>query len=217
MHIEYLAHSAFYLLSAKGTAILIDPYDPAIGYGAITRRCDALLISHEHHDHNYFPAVSGRTRVLRPQAASLTVNEVTVKGIMTDHDAFSGERRGINIVYCLTMDGIRVCHLGDLGHILTDEQVREIGPVDVLLIPVGGHHTIDGKAAKEVTSQLAPKIVIPMHYRTGQLKRDEFPLDEVAGFTENQPSVEKSPSSLLEMTPESLPKAMKIVVLNYTF
>ena len=95
--------------------------------------------------------------------------DLEIKGVETFHDKVSGSKRGKNTVYNFKIDGINICHCGDLGHILNSKQIEEIGSVDILLLPIGGLATINAFDATEVMKQLTPTIVIPMHYRTKAL------------------------------------------------
>ncbi len=118
---------------------------------------------------------------------------------------------------CFTMDGVRVCHLSDLGHVLDDGQVKDIGAVDVLLVPVGGGgYTIDGRTARRVVEQVGPRVVIPMHYMTAQTNRADFPIDGVEPFLEGFRSVERVRGGVLDVTRESLPIRQTVYVLTNT-
>jgi L-ascorbate metabolism protein UlaG (beta-lactamase superfamily) len=216
MLIEYLAHAAFLLRSRNGTTIIFDPYDPAIGYRAFNRSCDLLVVSHDHRDHNYLPAVHGRAQVFTGSAGVIEVKGIKIRGVVADHDECRGEERGKVILSVAEIDGLRCCHLGDLGCALSNEQVNEIGPVDLLFVPVGGHHTLDALQAHKVVEQLKPRLVFPMHYGTGQLQRDEFPLQRVAAFVEKGNVIRHVRDSVIDITMENLPEKQEIVIMNYT-
>jgi len=173
VELRYYGHSTFGLISG-GKTIVIDPFNDEIGYPKPTVAPDAVVISHEHFDHNNVGLVQGSPKVVRGLAqegktwATLDeqVGAVRVRGVPTYHDAESGAARGKNTVTIFEVEGMRVVHLGDLGHLLTDEQVKAIGKVDVLMIPMGGHYTIGPAEADQVIAQLKPRVVIPMHFKT---------------------------------------------------
>ncbi len=119
----------------------------------------------------------GRLRSLKG-AGSKTLKGISIKGISTFHDPSKGSERGANVIFNLSVDGMQVCHLGDLGHVLSDKEVSEIGPVDILLIPVGGYYTIDHKEATRVAEQIKPKVLIPMHFKTSKCTFPIAPVDD---------------------------------------
>jgi L-ascorbate metabolism protein UlaG (beta-lactamase superfamily) len=143
---------------------------------------DVVLISHEHTDHNHIDAISGIYAVIRGPGKHSALG-MEFQGVTTYHDEQSGAIRGENTVFCFQLDGVKICHLGDLGHVLTEKIVQEIGQVDVLFAPVGGIYTIDALGADRVVLQLHPRIAIPMHYQTDVLG---FELDPVAKFLEGR-------------------------------
>ena len=164
MKIEYLGHSCFALTNAQGIKIITDPYT-GVGYELPQDLyADILTVSHGHFDHNYTTAVKGVKRVF-DTPVNERVADVAIQGFSTYHDDKQGALRGKNVVFIMEIDGIRVCHLGDLGEPHTKTLAERIGKVDVLLIPVGGRYTIDAAQAKVFVENIAPKIVIPMHYR----------------------------------------------------
>jgi len=156
MNIAWLGHSCF-CLEEDGYRILADPYDDAVdGYPPLRAEAHAVYCSHEHHDHNFREGVT-----LLPERKS----PFTVRTVDTFHDDRQGAQRGPNKIHIFTARGVTAVHLGDLGHPLSAAQVREIGPCDLLMVPVGGYYTIDAPEAKAVTDALAPRTVVPMHYR----------------------------------------------------
>ena len=156
LKLTYLGHSCFKIECSKGS-LVCDPYDETLGYKKLKLKSNIVTKSHDHGDHNFFECVD----VAPIDDAGFNLVEVK-----TFHDAEGGAKRGENTAYIFESEGLRVCHLGDLGHILTHEQVDEIGKIDALLVPVGGTYTITGTEAAEVTAQLRPNLVIPMHYKT---------------------------------------------------
>ena len=157
MKITWLGHSCF-ILESNGYRVMLDPYHEVPGLPDVSGEVNAVLCSHDHRDHGYVEQL----RLLGGDSP------FTCQTIHTFHDAESGTQRGENLVHRLTAEGISLVHLGDLGHLLTPQQVEEITPCTVLMIPVGGTYTVDSAEARAVVEQLQPKIVIPMHYRDGQ-------------------------------------------------
>jgi len=165
-------------------------------------------VSHEHGDHSNVAAVQGNPQVVKETEK---VKEIEFKGIPCYHDDEKGQQRGENTIFCFGVDGINICHLGDLGHPLSDEQVAEVGGVDILLIPVGGNYTIDAKVASQLCDKLEPKVVIPMHFRNDKCR---FPIAGVDEFLQGKECVSRSDTSEAEFKPGELPAATKIVVLK---
>jgi L-ascorbate metabolism protein UlaG (beta-lactamase superfamily) len=212
VNIKYLGHATFVITSDTGLKIITDPYEtsPDLTYGEITESADIVTVSHYHHDHGNVAAVRGSPEVVS-QAGRSKARGIEVKGIASYHDEAGGSLRGDNIIFCFEVDGIRVCHLGDLGHLLDDKQVKEIGSVDILLIPVGGYYTIDAQAATQVCNQLQPKVILPMHYKT------EKGLPEIAGvdgFLSGKANIRRLDTSQVEFKPGELPATSQIIVLK---
>ena len=155
--------------------IVIDPFDERIGLRVPKLEADILLITHDHYDHNNVKAVLGSSSQTSPflidSPGEYEIKEVFIRGISGFHDNSQGKERGETIIYVIEAEGMRVCHLGDLGQKeLFDEQIEKIGDIDVLMLPIGGVYTIDAKKAIKIMSQIEPKIIIPMHYQIPKLK-----------------------------------------------
>jgi len=213
MKVKYLGHAAFIITSRTGLKIITDPYATEPGfldYGEINESADIVTVSHGHHDHNNVAAVKGSPEVVS-RAGRSVVKGIEFKGIASYHDEAGGSLRGGNIIFCFELDGVTVCHLGDLGHRLDDEQLKEIGSVDVLLIPVGGNYTIDAKVAAEVCDQLKPRVVIPMHYKT---EKGIPGIAGVEGFLSGKANVSRPDLSQVEFKPGELPATGQITVLK---
>jgi L-ascorbate metabolism protein UlaG (beta-lactamase superfamily) len=215
--LEYLGHSSF-LLETEGLRFLMDPYAPQVGYGSLEVEADVVTISHEHMDHNY-TAAAPEARVIRGltsdglgwEDVSFTEGNVNIIGLATYHDESSGKLRGRNTAFVFDVGGIRLVHLGDLGHILGEGDVEKLNPVDILLIPVGGHYTIDAAEAREVVAQLSPSIVIPMHYQTRITQN--WPIDTLNTFLEGEKVVKKGEGHAL-ITRDVLPEEREVWVLE---
>ncbi|MBA7505285.1 hypothetical protein ES706_03951 [subsurface metagenome] len=210
MKIKWLGHSAFMVTSDTGIKILTDPYVTGgdLRYGEIKESADIVTVSHNHTDHNNVAAVGGNPQVVKGTAR---IKGIEFKGIPTYHDDAGGKKRGDNTMLCFEVDGVRVCHLGDLGHQLSDMQVAELGRIDILLIPVGGFYTIDAKVATEVCSRLKPKVIIPMHYKTDKCG---FPIAGVDEFLRGKEGVSRLDASEVEFKPGELPASTQIIVLK---
>lgn len=188
MLITWYGHSCFKIESTEGS-IVFDPYAPGKvpGLSLPPLTADAVVCSHGHDDHNY---VCGVTLTGKKSA-------FTLRQIRTYHDGKKGALRGENLVTAVDMEGMRAVHMGDIGHLLTPEQVKELGKVDVLFIPVGGYYTIDAQTAAMTASVIAPRIVIPMHYRGGGFGFDV--LSKADDFVRLSGNVKRFDSSAIEI------------------
>lgn len=218
MDITYLGHASFKLRGKEASAVT-DPFDSSIGFSLPRISADVATVSHSHEDHNNVRAVSGTSKRAKPfvidAPGEYEVSGVSVFGTSTFHDAKQGSERGQNTVFVIQVDGVLVAHLGDLGHVLSDKQVEKIGAVDVLLIPVGGVHTIGPKDAITVISQLQPSIVVPMHYKTRDHNDRVFgELEEVDTFLGEGGYDQAQKLNKLPVTKASLPEEMGVVVLK---
>ena len=221
--LTWLGQSCFVLETAAGTRVVMDPIPKGIGYDLPAGlKADVVTISHEHADHNNVALVTNKPRVIRGLTADKKgwtkvdekVKDVAIRSVGVYHDDKRGAERGLNTVFVFEVGGLRIAHLGDLGHLLTDEQLSAIGSVDVVLVPVGGAYTIDAYQATRVVDQLRPRlVVIPMHYRTPPLTIKELqPVDE---FLERKANVVHEPTNTLTLTPVKQRPAVQIVVLNW--
>ncbi|HEY33616.1 MAG TPA: MBL fold metallo-hydrolase [Dehalococcoidia bacterium] len=210
MKIKWLGHASFLITLDNGTRIITDPYIVGSGlrYGEIKEAADVVTVSHDHFDHNNVASVGGNPQVVKGPGEA---KGIKFEGVPTYHDTSGGSERGNNTIFCMDIDGVRVCHLGDLGHPLSDQQVADIGKVDVLLIPVGGFFTIDAKVASEVCDKLNPRVIVPMHYKN---EKCEFPISGVDDFLEGKGSVRKLDSSEAEFKAGELPAETEIIVLK---
>jgi len=212
MEITYLGHSSFRIKAKTGT-VVTDPYDDSVGFKFPQVEADIVTISHDHLDHNQSKKVEGHPFVIEA-AGEYEIKEIFVIGVDTYHDSSSGTQRGRNTCFVFEMEGLRIGHLGDLGHPLKEESLEEIGNLDILMVPVGGVFTIDPRQAEEVIGQIEPSIVIPMHFRTdshdtklyGQLSTLEAFTKQVGGNFQTLPK--------LIVSKEKLPEEQEIVILE---
>ena len=215
MKIQYLGHSCFKLTESTGTTIITDPYK-GIGYELPKGlKADAVTVSHSHFDHNHVKAIGGHPRVLDKEGF-YELPGVEITGIKSYHDNQGGRQRGENIIYKFRMDGLEVCHLGDLGEECSSELLEMILPVNILLIPVGGTYTVDAELAKEYVDRIMPEIVIPMHYKTRSLNLD---LDKADAFLDlfDDEETEISCLDTLEFSREDLTEEKtKIILMERT-
>ncbi len=216
MRLTYYGHSCFLVEAQDGTRIILDPYrhgayDGALRYEPVDEPADAVLASHEHDDHGAADTISGQPQVLvHPVAAE--VGGVRILGIEVAHDEAAGSKRGKNTIMVLDDGDVRLAHLGDLGHPLDEDTVKKIGPVDILMVPVGGFFTIDYKEAAAVVEALSPWVVLPIHYKTNKV---DFPIVPADQFLATQTTVHHEAGSTLEVTRATLPKRRTTVVLRH--
>lgn len=216
MTITYYGHSCFKLKGKRGSVVL-DPFGPDVGLPVPSLTADIVTVSHQHTDHNNVATIKASARRNTPfvitQAGEYEVGGISVFGTRTFHDAQEGAERGENIVFTVLLDGIRVCHLGDLGHLLDAVQLDAIGSVDVLLCPVGGVYTVDPVNAIKVIRQIEPAYVIPMHYKTAQ---HSAMFDQVAPLSTflKEYGMEPLPVGKLEVSATQLPEETELVVCS---
>lgn len=215
MKIKWLGHSCFLLTSESGIRILTDPFDAQVGYALPTVEADIVTTSHSHSDHNYIQAVKGRFKHLN-EPGIYEQNGIIVTGVATFHDDVEGKKRGRNIVFVFEMDGLRICHLGDIGHVLTGQQLVMIGKIDIVMVPVGGTYTVNATEAFKTVKLLNPAVTIPMHFQTPVLG---LPIDRVEKFL-NEVGVSAHPEVFahrqeIEVTQVNLKAFPGILVLDY--
>ena len=225
--LRYLGHSMFQLFSPDGTTVLMDPH---IGIGYHERGLglepNAVTVSHNHFDHDKVVEGGLGARIIRGLTvgddedwipADQRVGDVDISGIPTFHDDVQGQSRGKNTMFLFEVAGLRLLHAGDLGHLLTEEQLAMIGRIDVLLIPVGGVSTIDPTQADEVIEQLQPKLVIPMHYKTDVLMNfaDRDQMATVDDYLGDKTNVERIEGNTFVVAEETLPETTTVVVLDF--
>jgi L-ascorbate metabolism protein UlaG (beta-lactamase superfamily) len=211
LELNWLGHACFRIRNRDITVIL-DPLSAQTGYSARSLgEANVVTVSHDHPSHSNVAAVTGRPRLIQGPG-EYEVSGVLITGVRTFHDGKRGAERGRNTAYVIEMDDVRVCHLGDLGHVPTADQAEELSGAEVLLIPVGGHTTIDAEAAAEVVSLLEPRIVVPMHYKT---ENATDPLDPLDRFLKQMGIGAPQPVARLNVTKTSLPLETTVTVLEY--
>ena len=209
MIITWLGQSCF-AIKAQNSKIVTDPYGGHIGFELKNDlTADIVTVSHQHPDHNNVVDVGGDPVIIY-KTGTTTAREIEFIGVKTFHDDEGGVKRGENTAFSFSVEGVKIVHLGDLGHVLSQVQASELGNADILMIPVGGVYTIDAAAALEVVRQINPKIIIPMHYKIENLV---FELATVDDFLVSS-SLKSEVLDMLEISRELLPAEPKIVVLN---
>jgi L-ascorbate metabolism protein UlaG (beta-lactamase superfamily) len=208
MEITWYGRACFRLRGREAT-VICDPCPPSTGFVAGKHDVDLLTISHDHADHAYTRSITAGLTLRRP--GEYEHRGILVTAVRTFHDGERGAARGDNIVFAAEIDGIHVCHLGDLGHLLTEEQLLELGPIDVLLVPAGGQTTISPAEAAEVVSQVGPKIVIPMHFAVDGVSTD---LGDPGTFLHEMGVGEAVRQPKAVITPSNVPDEAQVILLD---
>lgn len=220
MDISYLGHSCF-KLKGKSASVVTDPFDKKmLGFDLPATSADIVTVSHQHGDHNATAVIGGTARREKPYIVAAPgeyeVNGVGVFGWGSFHDKKKGEERGKNTMYVIHIDGVRVGHLGDLGHTLSDAEVEDLGTIDVLLVPVGGFFTINAEEAVEVINAIQPSIVIPMHYKTDKHNPEAFKdLTDLQTFLKAMGAEGIEPVEKLKVGEGEFGEETKVVTLSF--
>jgi L-ascorbate metabolism protein UlaG (beta-lactamase superfamily) len=215
MILTWLGHSCFKLqnkIRPDGVTVITDPYGKGFGLKMPNCEADIVTVSHQHEDHNNVSALRGKPFII-DCAGEYDVKNILVEGIDSFHDDSNGKERGKNIIFRFEIDDISIAHLGDLGETLNDVQLEKLTGIDILLVPVGGKYTLDAKKAVEVINQIEPRIVVPMHYKTPDLKIEGLdPVDKFIKEIGLVPSYEDK----LKISKRDLPQEdMELVILKY--
>jgi L-ascorbate metabolism protein UlaG (beta-lactamase superfamily) len=213
MKIKWLGAASFLITSDNGLKIITDPYesDPggSIKHAPVTEYADIVTVSHEHGDHNHTRDIQGKPEIVRGTGKHL-VKGIEIFGISSYHDNVSGAKRGLNTIFCFTVDGIRVCHAADLGHMLDSDTLKSIGHVDVLLFPTGGPpQTIDLDEAIVLWDKIKPGVIIPMHFRNPKLT---FPRYGIEDLLKLKPHAIKTGKSEIELTAGKVPSGQIMIL-----
>jgi L-ascorbate metabolism protein UlaG (beta-lactamase superfamily) len=217
--IQYFGHSSFGISRNQEMKVVTDPYGEGMGYNFPKDiSTEILTVSHDHFDHNNIAALKSFDAMLKGKTGKFDDGDIKVKGVFTYHDVDPNSEKGTNTIYTYEINKIKICHLGDLGHELSEELLKNIGKVDVLMIPVGGFFTIDAEKAVKVVNSINPKVVIPMHYETDETKISfEDLLAPVEDFTSKLKDWEVKQADSLVLTKQMLNTftTKKVYVLNY--
>jgi len=217
MKIEWLGHACFLITSTAGLKIITDPYEPnyrdIIKHGAIDSSADIVTVSHEHGDHNYVSAVAGNPAVI-VNTGITKAKDIEFIGLPSYHDQTKGSERGVNTIFKFEVDGIRITHLGDLGHQLSDEKLADIEGTDILFAPTGGPGaTLELKEMIEFWENIRPQVVIPMHFK---MDKCIFPKYGVDDLIQLRPETIKAGNTILSISKDELPDPIQIYVLEYS-
>lgn len=217
MNIQYYGHSCFKITTKpagrgqEDVNVFFDPFDKSIGLRPPQGQADLVLVSHEHYDHNNVAALRGEPTVLNIPG-EYSVKGISVVGIGSYHDLFQGGERGLNTIFILETEDLKICHMGDLGSDLTEKQLEEIDGVDVLMIPIGGKYTIDYKRAIDLIKKIEPKIIIPMHYK---IKGSNLDIEDEKKFCLEIGNCSTDRPSKLNIKKKDLEeKRMEVVVMS---
>ena len=217
MLIEPMGHAQFLLTNRYGDTVLTDPFDRETGYPWETVTCDVVTVSHSHHDHADLGKCRGREGnpiVIDREGWHSPLPDVTVQAVPTFHDDCGGQKRGRNLMMLIEMDGLRLLHCGDLGHLLPEETIASLGRVDVLLIPVGGFFTLSPESAARTVEAIRPRVTVPMHYRTAC--NASWPIETAEPFLDlmGATEAEREPMPMLRVTAGDLSQQKRICVLE---
>jgi len=170
MNIQYYGQSCFKITTKpagrgqEDVTIFIDPFDKSIGLRPPQGNADLVLVSHHHHDHDNVAALKGEPAVI-DIPGEYSVKGINIIGVKSYHDDKNGAERGTNTIFLIETEEMRLGHLGDLGSDLDEKQLEKINGLDILMVPIGGKYTIDGKMAVDIIKKIEPKVIIPMHYK----------------------------------------------------
>jgi len=216
VQVQWFGQSFFQLTAANGLRVVIDPFDNSFFNYPIPKglTADVVLVTHEHGDHNNVRIIAGSPFTLRSQkgVGKFNFRGIAFVGTAAFHDEAQGAERGRDTVYSFELDGVRFCHVGDLGHVLSDEQLKSIGPVDVLLVPVGGHFTLDTAKLDRLVAQLNPRVVVPMHFKTRYTPN--LPIAGVEDYLRGKSNVKRLGAATFAVSKSALPAQQEIWVLE---
>ena len=214
MLIRYQGHSQFLLEDKNGQRVVTDPYDASTGYPMSEVRADVVTVSHAHGDHSFTDKVTGSPVIIREAGISMPLPDVKITAIPCFHDGEGGKKRGQNLMMLIEMDGLRLLHCGDLGHLLPEETIASLGRVDVLLIPVGGFFTMSPEDAARTVEAIRPRVTVPMHYRTAC--NASWPIETAEPFLDlmGATEAEREPMPMLRVTKGDLSEQKRICVLE---
>ena len=209
MIIQHIGHAEFLIETENGIRIITDPYGEGCGYPVRRLRADAALVSHNHHDHNAVETLDGLQTIIDRAGEYTIAPDVHVTALKGFHDDAQGSKRGETLLFLLIVEGLRIVHLGDLGCIPDQNQTAKLKRPDILMIPVGGFYTINGKTARKIADMLEAKTVLPMHYKTKY--NEDWPISGPQEFLEGIPEKDiRSEIEVLRVTKADLdcqPKA----------
>jgi L-ascorbate metabolism protein UlaG (beta-lactamase superfamily) len=194
MQIIWYGHSCFLIKTSIGKRILIDPFDSSLGYDNNFPKCDLITISHNHFNRSYLTNSNSTTKIIN-EAGIFHIHSFKIEGLNSFHDKCNGLKRGPNIIYIFEGDKYSICHLGHLGHIPSSLVLDKLKNIDILLIPIGGHFSMNGFEAAKLCNLISPRYIIPMHYKTN---KTSLYLDDPKNFIISMKHIKKVNSNILD-------------------
>ena len=218
--LRWFGHAYFVITSPEGVRVILDPFGN-IGYAAPGVAADVVTVSHEHGDHNAPDRLAGSPEILRGlkaggagwNAISYDLRDVRIAALPVYHDNVEGRKRGLNSIFVVETGGLRLAHLSDIGHTLSVATLEALGPIDILLVPVGGKFSIDGDQAREIMAKLQPRITVPIHYKTPVTAG--WPIEDASAFLFGLENVKRLDSLTVTITSETLPSRPAVWVMRY--
>lgn len=210
MKLTWYGHSCFLITTSNGKRILIDPFNQSIGYNNNFPEPDIVTLTHNHFDHSFLDNISDNAEIIN-EIGVFKFDFIDIEGIKSFHDKCNGIKRGPNIIYIFTLENLKICHLGDLGHIPSKLILEKLDNIDILLIPVGGHITLNGKEAAKMSKLISPKYIIPIHYKTF---RSSLYLDDAKHFLISMKDIDKIKSNVLDISSLKFNSKNKVLFLS---
>ncbi len=218
--LRWFGHAFFLVTSSDGVRVAMDPFGD-IGYSVPEVAADVVTVSHEHGDHNVAERLAGPTAILRglkPGGAdwnsiSYDLRDVRITALPAYHDDAEGRKLGLNTIFVVETGGLRLAHLSDIGHTLSEATLDAMGRIDILLVPVGGRFSIDGRQAREVMARLRPRITVPIHYKTAVTA--DWPIEDESTFLAGLENVKRPDALAVSITPETLPAQPEVWIMRY--
>ncbi len=209
LKITWFGQSCFLIETDNNIKILLDPFDDSIGYTPFKGEADIVTVSHHHFDHDYTDCVTNSPAII-DKPGTYEIKNIKIKGLPSFHDNVKGAARGKNTIFLFDIDGTRICHLGDIGYILSSSEIESLGNIDILMIPVGGNFTIDGKEAAILCKKINSSIILPMHYKT---TFTILPLEGAEKFIIEMQNAERLPSNVFTVD-NNFDKKNKVKMLS---
>ena len=196
MQITWYGHSCFLIKTSIGKRILIDPFDNTLGYDSNFPKCDLITISNAYFNNSFLNQLNIQTQIIN-EAGIFDTNYLKIEGINSFHDKCNGFKRGPNIIYVFRNEKYSICHLGNLGHIPSSSALEKLKNIDILLVPIGGHFTLNGFEAAKLCKLISPKFIIPMQYKTN---KSSLYLDDPKNFIISMKHIKKINSNTLDIS-----------------
>ena len=218
--LRWFGHAFFLVTSAEGVRVTMDPFGD-IGYPVPEVTADVVTVSHEHGDHDAPDRIAGSPTVLRGLTTggagrnpiSYELKDVRITALPAYHDDVQGAKFGLNTIFIVETGGLRLAHLSDIGQTPSEATLEAMGRVDILLVPVGGKFSLDGRQAREVMSRLRPRVTVPIHYKTPVTAA--WPIADESGFIAGLGNVRRLDTLSVSVTPETLPTQPEVWIMRY--